>query len=305
MKKSKKLFVVCLLVIITVFSTFLQSNAMVPNPFEFARSDTVLYISGDVLYGLTERQNAVTVASEFLYSEAMVISGDPVGTGDTISVIYNDIACDNIVVLVYGDVNGDGRVTSNDYLLIKKSVNNPDLLTGLYFEAADVNCDGVVSTVDYFRIKKHFTGGYNIYENIPPVIPPEPTPKPDPKLIVNGEDITEGNHVLVMDNCLRWVELPFLAICESLGAEVKWNAEYDIEIYLNGILYNMDITENTLYKNDSSGDFYNYFETNWVSSTVENDYIIEGDCLKYFLNQNNYEIEIDYDNVIVNIFYNG
>lgn len=69
-------------------------------------------------------------------------------------------------VVIYGDVNGDGRVTTVDYIRIKRYMSNPDLLTGLFFTAADINCDGKIQTNDYMKIKRHFMGTYNLYENV-------------------------------------------------------------------------------------------------------------------------------------------
>ena len=53
-----------------------------------------------------------------------------------------------------GDVNGDGKVGSTDYILIRKHILKNPLLTGANKTRADVNGDGTISSIDYITIKK-------------------------------------------------------------------------------------------------------------------------------------------------------
>lgn len=57
-----------------------------------------------------------------------------------------------------GDVNGDGKVSTLDYVAIKNHILGVKKLTGDALKRADVNEDGKVSTLDYVAIKNHILG---------------------------------------------------------------------------------------------------------------------------------------------------
>ena len=85
-----------------------------------------------------------------------------VGTGTTISLVIDGEVVDTLTAMVLGDVNGDGKVLSNDYLVIKKHIASPSL-TGVKLEAANVNADSNINTSDYLRVKRHIAGSFDIY----------------------------------------------------------------------------------------------------------------------------------------------
>ena len=57
--------------------------------------------------------------------------------------------------VIYGDANGDGKITSIDMLYIKRHVLDIRTLTGAYYKAADANHDGTVSSIDMMYVKRH------------------------------------------------------------------------------------------------------------------------------------------------------
>ena len=59
---------------------------------------------------------------------------------------------------VKGDVNGDGKISSMDYVLVKNHILNINKLSGTNASAADVNSDGKISSMDYVLIKNHILG---------------------------------------------------------------------------------------------------------------------------------------------------
>ena len=59
------------------------------------------------------------------------------------------------IVIIYGDVNGDGKISSADYIKIKNHIMETNKLTNLEKEYADANKDGKVSSADYIAIKNH------------------------------------------------------------------------------------------------------------------------------------------------------
>ncbi len=53
-----------------------------------------------------------------------------------------------------GDVDGDGKVGSTDYVLVRKHILGQSLLSGDMLERADVNNDGKISSMDFVLIRK-------------------------------------------------------------------------------------------------------------------------------------------------------
>ena len=60
--------------------------------------------------------------------------------------------------IVYGDADGDGRISAVDYVKIKNYIMGSSSLSGAYKIAADVNRDGNISAVDYVNIKNYIMG---------------------------------------------------------------------------------------------------------------------------------------------------
>ena len=55
--------------------------------------------------------------------------------------------------IVSGDVDGNGKVESSDYIRIRKHILKNTILNGEMLKRADVNSDGKVNSSDYIRIK--------------------------------------------------------------------------------------------------------------------------------------------------------
>ena len=62
------------------------------------------------------------------------------------------------VVVIQGDANGDGKVSSLDYAVIKRAVLGRYELSDGQFAAADVNYDGKVNVLDYAIVKRVVLG---------------------------------------------------------------------------------------------------------------------------------------------------
>lgn len=62
---------------------------------------------------------------------------------------------------ILGDVNGDGKITIEDMLLVWVEAQSPatiDILTPEQVQRADINGDGVVNIQDMIKIRNHITG---------------------------------------------------------------------------------------------------------------------------------------------------
>jgi len=76
------------------------------------------------------------------------------GTGSTIN--------DKYTVIMFGDINGDGKINTIDAArTLKASVGNYTL-SEIYAEAADINTDGKINTIDAARLLKASVGNYKI-----------------------------------------------------------------------------------------------------------------------------------------------
>ena len=75
------------------------------------------------------------------------------------TVTYNE---NTYTVVVPGDINGDGKVTTVDAARALKCAANKYELKGAYLAASDVNEDKNVTTVDAARILKVAAGKYKI-----------------------------------------------------------------------------------------------------------------------------------------------
>ncbi len=86
-----------------------------------------------------------------------------IGTGTTITFLREDnTEYDKLTVIVYGDVNGDGYIFANDYVLIKNYIMGEGDLTDIGMTAADVSRDTFVYANDYVLIKNYIMGEGNI-----------------------------------------------------------------------------------------------------------------------------------------------
>ena len=60
--------------------------------------------------------------------------------------------------VVLGDNNGDGKVSSSDYVKIKNVIRGKEKNSDLQTKASDVNGDGKISSADYVKIKNVIRG---------------------------------------------------------------------------------------------------------------------------------------------------
>lgn len=77
-----------------------------------------------------------------------------VTTGQRIKIKNNDVEVTYTVIL-YGDTNGDGKISTIDYSKVKAHIQGTKKLEGSFASAADTSKDGKISTIDYSKIKAH------------------------------------------------------------------------------------------------------------------------------------------------------
>lgn len=139
-----------------------------------AEDDMVIKEVDKYIYGVHER----TTLSKFngayhrtgfimMNTNGGVVSGNNefIGTGYTLRFESDIGQYTTLTLIVLGDIDGNGRVTSGDYLNIRAYLKGSASLSEIQLAAADVNGDGNVSTFDYMLVKSHFLGEYDIYKN--------------------------------------------------------------------------------------------------------------------------------------------
>ena len=146
------------------------------NPQEIIPSDKLTlksnirkpWIDNGYLLGLSEKVSPESLISLFNNdSDKLSVAsnrGDYAGTGSTVKLTVNGTVKDFVTVIVFGDIDGDGTVSSVDYLRIKRNFAGLLNFTTNEFKAADVDEDGKISSTDYLKVKKYMGGIVDLYE---------------------------------------------------------------------------------------------------------------------------------------------
>ena len=85
--------------------------------------------------------------------EGVTIEGEATGTGATVTLNNK-----NYILVVLGDVSGDGEVKSKDYMMIKNYIMGTLNLNDGEKKAADVSKDNEIKSKDYMIIKNYIMG---------------------------------------------------------------------------------------------------------------------------------------------------
>lgn len=86
--------------------------------------------------------------------EVRVNAENFVGSGTKVEVYRGNHCVQTYICKLYGDVNGDGKISVMDYVKVKNHILKYKLLTDeLFADVADVSDDGKISVMDYVKIK--------------------------------------------------------------------------------------------------------------------------------------------------------
>ena len=78
-----------------------------------------------------------------------------VGTGDKVTVYVNGNVVKQYDIVIYGDINGDGKISNIELVMLQKQILGIVQLSGAYEKAADIGRDGRVSNLDIVLLQKH------------------------------------------------------------------------------------------------------------------------------------------------------
>ncbi len=88
---------------------------------------------------------------------ALIVTGDKIRIYAPNGALYKTGTC-----LIYGDVNGDGKISGIDLITIRDVILGDYTIKGVYAKAADINRDKKVSGIDLITVRDHILGDYVI-----------------------------------------------------------------------------------------------------------------------------------------------
>ena len=135
-----------------------------------AIEDTTYKIQDDIISGISTGTTADNYLSNFsLTSGASLIAksadGTPlapdqkIATGTiTILLDKHDNAVQEYLVLIKGDINGDGEITITDLVKAKRHLAGLETYSGVYQMAGDITSTGAINITDVVKICRHIAG---------------------------------------------------------------------------------------------------------------------------------------------------
>ena len=122
--------------------------------------------TGNGKYKIDEDQKIVTVEEdttvkdlkEYLGDDVVVKNSEKKEITNNNTKVATAYYVDNYRIAVLGDLNGDGKVKSADYMRVKNYILGRAKLSAHQKLAADVNEDGKIKSADYMQIKNDILG---------------------------------------------------------------------------------------------------------------------------------------------------
>ena len=82
-----------------------------------------------------------------------------VGTGSKVKIINNGQILLEYQIILYGDVNGDGKINSVDLLVLQRHILEIEKFDAIFLKASNINKNGKRPTsVDLLLIQRHILG---------------------------------------------------------------------------------------------------------------------------------------------------
>ncbi len=121
----------------------------------YAVGSTVTKVEPDTTVTEFIKNLAVTNGTAVVTDAAGKQKSGLVGTGDILRLYSGDKLHASYPIVIYGDVNGDGKVSSLDLRIAQKHILKVDAIDGYYLTAADSSKDGNLTSLD-LRVTQKF-----------------------------------------------------------------------------------------------------------------------------------------------------
>ena len=125
---------------ISLLESFITKGYKVTNSFMhgFKLEDLLSNIKQNIGVDFTSSSSIVTTGTEFKYND------------------------ETITAVIYGDLNGDGKINSADLLKMRQHLLGTSVLSGAYKEAASIATGTTINSADLLRIRQHLLGTKSI-----------------------------------------------------------------------------------------------------------------------------------------------
>jgi len=130
--------------------------------------NTISKVDDNTFRGFAENTTIANAKKKFAeedkYLEIRNTKGEKVAdtgilcTGYTINIVVNNNVSVTYDIVVAGDINGDGTISTSDYASARQVLKNTYNVSGAFKFASDVDGDGTVSSNDYILLKGHING---------------------------------------------------------------------------------------------------------------------------------------------------
>ena len=154
-----------------------STNPSVPNPPSTENLSNLLtksnyaFNNGNYITNIGINKNVESFKREFDSRITVIVKNSDnsiknngfIGTNDIITFRYNSEEISYRAV-IYGDINGDGKINTLDLLIVQKQILNLKSLSTFEYIAADVSRDRVVNTLDLLKVQKDILDIAKIYQ---------------------------------------------------------------------------------------------------------------------------------------------
>ena len=154
-----------------------STNPSVPNPPSTENLSNLLtksnyaFNNGNYITNIGINKNVESFKREFDSKITVIVKNSDnsikntgfIGTNDIITFRYNSEEISYRAV-IYGDINGDGKINTLDLLIVQKQILNLRSLSTFEYIAADVSRDRVVNTLDLLKVQKDILDIAKIYQ---------------------------------------------------------------------------------------------------------------------------------------------
>lgn len=128
--------------------------------------DKLLTINEDEITGWNENEMTVskikekitTIYDVLIYNSSgkLLQNNELAGTGSTIRLLQNGQIIEEYKIILYGDVNGDGKINSIDLLVLQRHILEKERFAGVFLKAGNISKNGKKpSSTDLLLIQRH------------------------------------------------------------------------------------------------------------------------------------------------------